>query len=156
MSDTECRACNDIAADELRRCVRQMAQDGLDIDDATTAPVWTGKVSLDGVTHDVAEVVAERDRMREQSESWRRAAVAWQEWAARLTGDAALGDEAARAAIAARAAELESALRGLVEAAQVLASSHTEMHDNAILLETVDDPADRAICAARAALEVEQ
>ena len=102
--------------DRLRRCVRQMAQDGLDIDDATTAPVWTGKVTIDGATHDVAEVVAERDRMR------------------------------------ARVAELEAALRGLVEAAQVLASSHTEMHDNAILLETVDDPADRAICAARAAL----
>ena len=62
--DVECRACNDSAADELRRCVRQMAQDGLDIDDATTAPVWTGKVTIDGVTHDVAEVVAERDRMR--------------------------------------------------------------------------------------------
>ena len=100
----------------MRRCVRQMAQDGLDIDDPTTHPTWTGKVTIGGVTHDVAEVVAERDRMR------------------------------------ARVAELEAALRGLVEAAQVLASSHTEMHDNAILLETVDDPADRAICAARAAL----
>ena len=64
MSDTECRACNDSAADELRRCVRQMAQDGLDIDDPTTHPTWTGKVTIDGVTHDVAEVVAERDRMR--------------------------------------------------------------------------------------------
>jgi len=63
--DTECRACNDSAADELRRCVRQMAADGLDIDDPDEHPTWTGKATIDGVTHDVAEVVAERDRLRE-------------------------------------------------------------------------------------------
>lgn len=63
-----------------------------------------------------ADLLAEeRNRLRGQSESWRRSAVAWQEWAARLTGDAALGDEAARAAVSGRVAELEAALRGLVD-----------------------------------------
>ena len=54
-------------------------------------------------------VIAERDALRKQSESWRKAHSAWQEWAATLLREAGLqpdggewGDEVARKKIAER------------------------------------------------------
>ena len=93
-----------------------------------------------------ADLLAEeRNRLRGQSESWRRAAVAWQEWAALLTGDAALGDEAARAAVSGRVAEMEAALRGLVESMRPDADSDDRMGGTWGIVE---------MTAASAALEV--
>ena len=88
-----------------------------------------------------------RERLRDAEVAAEQGVLVARDLEERLRAERAMGMELR--------ASLVEALRGLVEAAQVLASSHAEMHDNAILLETVDEPADRAICAARAALEVE-
>ena len=150
--------CAESTMDETRQTARAIADM---TSEAYRCDVVTGNAPGITLADLIETAIRERDEKHaEEQETQRALTRAAEQRAAKAEAQERYLTErihgtAEGGGIVRRVEVLEAALRGLVEAAQVLASSHAEMHDNVILLETVDEPADRAICAARAALEVE-